>query len=326
MAQLHVRNVLHIDPTNTKLSLPLVLRPDARVGVVVDGAGHPRHTAEVTRAVHREEQVDHATLALALAVRRVQPLVAVLRAAPNLVLDAAVDIVLGVRLDHEEARVRRRQVELLRVVVVLDAELVEHGQRRRRGRGRRRRGGGLRARGGRRVRRGRVRVRPRGGRAGVRVRRVRGGRRRALLVRVRVRVRRRRERGGRQRRLRLRRGRRVRLRGGRRRRTLAAVPGADVHVVLAGHDGRRRHARPLLLEPAALRGRRRLGGLARYGSPRHLFGLRSAGGLLEVGHALFVHLVLGERERLHARVHRLDAVGHVQPFSSVVVVILLRTT
>lgn len=103
VAQLPVRDILHVNPTHLERALPLVLRPDARDRVVVDGRHHLCNAAEVTGPVHREEQIHHATFLFALAVRLVQPLVAVLGRAPDLVLDAAVDVILRIRLDHEES-------------------------------------------------------------------------------------------------------------------------------------------------------------------------------------------------------------------------------
>lgn len=94
--------------------------------------------------------------------------------------------------------------------------------------------------------------------------------------------------------------------------------------MLAGYYGRRRHAGSFLLDDATLRGRRGLGRLARDRGPRHLFGLRSGGDVLELG-ALLVLLVVDEGERLNARLHRLDAVRHVH-VGPVIVVILLRAT
>lgn len=125
MTQLHVRNVLDVYPPNSKLSLPLVLQPHTRVRVVVDGTHHPRHPAEMPAPVDREEQVDHATLLFSLAVSGVKSLVSMLGTAPDLVLDAAVDVVLRVRLYHEEAGQGRRQIELLRIIIVLNSQLVE---------------------------------------------------------------------------------------------------------------------------------------------------------------------------------------------------------
>lgn len=125
MTELHVRHVLDVYPPHAKLSFPLVLQPHAGARIVVDRAHHARHSAEVSAAVYREQQVHRASLPLPLAEGRVEPLVAVLGAAPDLVLDAAVDIVLRVRLDHEEPSERCAQVEILRVILVLNVQLVE---------------------------------------------------------------------------------------------------------------------------------------------------------------------------------------------------------
>ena len=118
VSQLAVRNVLDVYPLDGELALPFLLSPDVRRRLVVDGRRHLRDTAEVAAAVDAEEQVDRA-LAFALAERRIQPLVAVLCAAPDAVLDRPVNVVLRVTLDDEESRPFRAQVELFRVVLAL---------------------------------------------------------------------------------------------------------------------------------------------------------------------------------------------------------------
>ena len=55
----------------------------------------------------------------------VKSLVAVFGGAPDLVLDGAVDVVLGVRLDDEETRILGRHVEILRSVVVLGVQFID---------------------------------------------------------------------------------------------------------------------------------------------------------------------------------------------------------
>lgn len=50
------------------------------------------------------EQIDSTCLLFALMERLIQTLVAVLRRAPNVVLDAAMNVILGIRLDDEETR------------------------------------------------------------------------------------------------------------------------------------------------------------------------------------------------------------------------------
>lgn len=57
MSQLHVRNILHVYPTYAKLTLPLVLRPDTTVALIINRRDHLSHAAKVTRAVYREEQI-----------------------------------------------------------------------------------------------------------------------------------------------------------------------------------------------------------------------------------------------------------------------------
>lgn len=80
----------------------------------------------MSRTIHGKEQVD-GSVALAFPIGLVKPLVAVFGATPDLVLDAAVNVVLRVGFDDEEACVGCRQVELRRVVVVLALELVQNG-------------------------------------------------------------------------------------------------------------------------------------------------------------------------------------------------------
>ena len=124
-AQVLIGHVLHVDPLDLKAAAPLVLRPHIGALVVVHARHHLGHAAKVTRAVHREEQVDgHLAVHLmrqrrrALHEGRVEASIAVLGGAPDVVLDAAVHVVLRVALDDEEASGARRQVELGRIVVV----------------------------------------------------------------------------------------------------------------------------------------------------------------------------------------------------------------
>lgn len=94
-----------------ELSLPLVLRPHRTVSVIIDRGHHLRHPAKMSRTIHGKKQVD-GSVALPLPVGLVEAFVAVLGAAPDLVLDAPVDVVLRVGLDDEEPGVGSRQVEL----------------------------------------------------------------------------------------------------------------------------------------------------------------------------------------------------------------------
>lgn len=57
----------------------------------------------MSRPIHREQQIDFATVTLGVAERLVQALVAVLGGAPNLVFDAAMNVVLGIGLYDEES-------------------------------------------------------------------------------------------------------------------------------------------------------------------------------------------------------------------------------
>ena len=124
--QLAVGHVLHKQPVDVELALPLVLGPDAGAGAVVHGRAHLGHAAEVPAAVHAEQQV-HRALGGHGAEGAVQPLVAVLRAAPDGVLDGAVDVVLGVALDDEDAAGAQVPVKVLWVVAVRRPQLLQHG-------------------------------------------------------------------------------------------------------------------------------------------------------------------------------------------------------
>lgn len=66
--QLHVRNILHIYPTDAKLALPLVLRPDTTVALIVNGRDHLRHAAKVAGPVDGEEQIERCILTTRLAI------------------------------------------------------------------------------------------------------------------------------------------------------------------------------------------------------------------------------------------------------------------
>lgn len=119
VSQLHIRNILHVYPTDAKLTLPLILRPNTTVALIIDRRDHLRHATEMAGSVHREEQIKRRTFATSLPISLIQPLVAVLRAAPNFILDGPVDIILRVRFDHEKPRARRGLIELHGIVVVL---------------------------------------------------------------------------------------------------------------------------------------------------------------------------------------------------------------
>lgn len=77
LPKLCIRDILDVDPAHLEGTLPLVLGPHSRYGVVIDGRHHLRDAAEVARSVHRKEQIHHTALLLALTVRLIQPLVAV---------------------------------------------------------------------------------------------------------------------------------------------------------------------------------------------------------------------------------------------------------
>lgn len=110
VTQLRVGHVLDVDPLHAERALPFVLRPDARVGIVVDGRDHLRNAAEMAAAVDREEEVNDAGVLFAFAECLIQALVAVLRRTPNLVLDAAVNVVFRVGFDDEESGEGKRNL------------------------------------------------------------------------------------------------------------------------------------------------------------------------------------------------------------------------
>lgn len=58
-------------------------------------------------------------------------------------------------------------------------------------------------------------------------------------------------------------------------RALTRIPRTNIHIMFPWYYWRRRHSRPLFLQPAALRRRSGLSRLTRDRSPSHLFGLRS---------------------------------------------------
>lgn len=55
VSQLHIRNILHVYPTDAKLTLPLVLGPDTTVALIVNRRDHLRHAAEMAGSIHGEE-------------------------------------------------------------------------------------------------------------------------------------------------------------------------------------------------------------------------------------------------------------------------------
>ena len=86
------------NPFHLELAGPfLALRPRAKLLGVINGGHHLRHAAKESRAVHTEEQVNRKLgVALCRTKRLVQPLIAVLRAGPDAVLDGLVYVICGV--------------------------------------------------------------------------------------------------------------------------------------------------------------------------------------------------------------------------------------
>lgn len=119
VSQLHIRNILHVYPTDAKLTLPLILGPDTTVALIVNRRDHLRHAAEMTGPIYREEQIKRRTFATRLPVSLIQPLVTMLRATPNFILDGPVNVILRVGLDHEKPRARCSLIELHGIVIVL---------------------------------------------------------------------------------------------------------------------------------------------------------------------------------------------------------------
>lgn len=130
VSQLHIRNILHVYPTDAKLTLPLVLGPDTTVALIVNRGDHLRHAAEVAGSVHGEEQIKGRAFATRLPVSLIQPLVTVLRAAPNFILDGPMDVILRVGFDHEKPRARRGLIKIHGIVVVLHFQFIEDRMRR----------------------------------------------------------------------------------------------------------------------------------------------------------------------------------------------------
>ncbi len=110
--ELAVGHVFNKQPVHVEFALPLVLRPNAGAGAVVYGRAHLRHAAEVSAAVDAEQQIDR-TLAADGAKGRIQPLVTVFRAAPDGVLDGAVDVVLRVALNDENPSIFQVPIKVL---------------------------------------------------------------------------------------------------------------------------------------------------------------------------------------------------------------------
>lgn len=129
MPQLHIRDILNINPAHLKLSLPLILRPHRAISVVVHVRNHLGHSTEMSGTVNRKEQKNR-TIRFAFMKSLVEALVAVLGAAPNLVFDAAMNVVFRVRFYNEKTGARCGNVEVRGIVVVLAAQFVEDGMRR----------------------------------------------------------------------------------------------------------------------------------------------------------------------------------------------------
>lgn len=123
VAQLHVRHIFHVNPSHLELSLPLILRPNRTIGIIINRRHHLGHSTEMTGSIHRKEQI-HRSVTLALPKRLVQSFVTVLCAAPNLVLDAAMNIVFRIRFDNKKACIWCRQIKVRWIVVVFDAQFV----------------------------------------------------------------------------------------------------------------------------------------------------------------------------------------------------------
>lgn len=103
VTQLCVRHILDVHPFEREFALPLVLMPNGRHRIVVNGAGHLSDAAKVAGSVHREQQKDFGAVTLCVAERLIQPLVTVLGGAPDAVLDAAMDVVLRIGFDDKES-------------------------------------------------------------------------------------------------------------------------------------------------------------------------------------------------------------------------------
>lgn len=76
LPQLRIWDVFDVDPAHLERALPLVLGPNVGYGIVIDGRHHLCNTTEVSRPIHGEEQIHHASFFFAFAICLIQPLVA----------------------------------------------------------------------------------------------------------------------------------------------------------------------------------------------------------------------------------------------------------
>ena len=131
VTQLRIRHILHINPLNLELAFELVLDPDGGSGVaVVHTAQHFSHATKMSRAVDREEQEDGALPILGLE-GRVQPFVAVICGAPDLVFDTSMDVIFTEALDDKVPGVLGTQIKALGIVVIGLGQVLQHWMRHR---------------------------------------------------------------------------------------------------------------------------------------------------------------------------------------------------
>jgi len=97
VAQRGIGHVLHVSPTNAKLTAEPIVGPNARFPIEVDATDHLGDTAKLATVVHAEEKDGWAVVVMILE-RVVQFLVAVIRGAPNSMFDRSSDILFRVAL------------------------------------------------------------------------------------------------------------------------------------------------------------------------------------------------------------------------------------
>ena len=127
MPQLAIGHVFHVNPLNLELTFKLVLHPNATSGIgIVQGAQHFRHSTKMSRSVDREKEENRPGTSLGLE-GRVQPLVAVLRGAPDFVLDATVNVIFTEAFNDKVTSVLRTHIKALGVVFVDTAKVFQDG-------------------------------------------------------------------------------------------------------------------------------------------------------------------------------------------------------
>lgn len=126
MPELVIGHIFDKNPLHVKLSLPFVLRPDPSTSAIVHRGLHLSHATEMPTPIDTEEQVDR-PLATHGPEGAVQALIAMFRAAPNGVLDGAVNVILRVALYDEHPPAFKIPVKFFRVVAVGSFQFLKDG-------------------------------------------------------------------------------------------------------------------------------------------------------------------------------------------------------